>query len=134
MGKVVKSDEEWRTALSPQEFEITRRAETEQAFTGEYCETKTPGMYLCRCCGEPLFDSKTKYDSGSGWPSFYEPISSDVVDTQEDRTMFMSRTEVLCTQCDALLGHVFPDGPAPTGLRFCLNSASLKLDEIEESE
>ena len=134
MGKVVKSDEEWRTELSPQEYEITRRAATEQAFTGEYCETKTPGTYLCRCCGEPLFDSKTKYDSGSGWPSFYEPISSDVVDTQEDRTMFMLRTEVLCSQCDAHLGHVFPDGPAPTGLRFCLNSASLKLDETEESE
>ena len=134
MSKVIKLDDEWRAELSSEEYEITRRAATEQAFTGEYCETKTPGKYLCRCCGEPLFDSRTKYDSGSGWPSFFEPINSDVVDTKEDRTMFMLRTEVLCSKCDALLGHVFPDGPEPTGLRFCMNSASLKLDPTETSE
>ena len=128
MAKVNKTDDEWRAELTSDEYEITRNAATERAFTGEYWDTKTKGVYNCRCCGEPLFDSDTKYDSGSGWPSFYEPLSADVVDTKEDRSMFMVRTEVLCSKCDAHLGHVFPDGPEPTGLRFCMNSASLDLD------
>lgn len=128
MGKVTKSDDEWRTELSPDEYEVARQAGTERAFTGEYWDTKTKGVYNCRCCGEPLFDSETKYDSGSGWPSFYEPLSPEVVETREDRSMFMVRTEVLCSKCDAHLGHVFPDGPDPTGQRFCLNSVCLKLD------
>jgi len=127
MAKVVKSDDEWRQDLSDEEFEITRCAGTERAFTGEYWDTKTPGEYACRCCGEVLFDSDTKYDSGSGWPSFYEPVNPDAVRTQEDQSMMMQRTEVLCAKCDAHLGHVFPDGPHPTGLRFCMNSASLRL-------
>ena len=132
MAKVNKTDDEWRAELTSDEYEITRNAATERAFTGEYWDTKTKGVYNCRCCGEPLFDSDTKYDSGSGWPSFYEPLSADVVDTKEDRSMFMVRTEVLCSKCDAHLGHVFPDGPEPTGLRFCMNSASLKLDPADE--
>ena len=131
MGKVTKSDDEWRAQLSPDVFEITRKAGTERAFTGAYCDTKTPGTYKCICCGEPLFDSATKYDSGSGWPSFYEPIASDAVATKEDNSMMMRRTEVVCSSCDAHLGHVFPDGPQPTGLRFCMNSASLDLEEGE---
>ena len=128
MAKVVKSDDEWRAELSPEEFEITRRAGTERAFTGVYNDTKTPGRYNCRCCDTPLFDSATKYDSGSGWQSFYAPIDSEVVTTHEDVSMGMRRIEVNCAACDAHLGHVFPDGPEPTGLRFCMNSASLKLD------
>ncbi|XOV81568.1 MAG: peptide-methionine (R)-S-oxide reductase MsrB [bacterium] len=136
MAKVVKTDDEWRQELSPEEFEITRRAGTERAFTGVYNDTKTPGLYNCRCCDTPLFDSSTKYDSGSGWPSFYAPINSDVVNTHEDVSMGMRRIEVACAACDAHLGHVFPDGPEPTGLRFCMNSASLKLDpsDVDNAE
>ena len=126
--KVVKSDAEWREELSREQYQITRRAGTERAFTGEYWDTKTKGMYSCRCCGVPLFDSNAKYDSGTGWPSFYEPVADDAVATKRDRSFFMVRTEVLCARCDAHLGHVFPDGPVPTGLRYCLNSASLKLE------
>ena len=129
--KVVKSDAEWRAQLSPEEYKIARRAGTERAFTGEYWDTKTKGMYNCRCCGTPLFDSETKYDSGTGWPSFTEPVNTDAVATKQDRSWFMVRTEVLCARCDAHLGHVFPDGPEPTGLRFCLNSASLDLEPEE---
>ncbi len=128
MGKDLKTDADWVRELTPQEFEITRQGGTEPAFTGVYWDTKTKGIYNCKCCGTPLFDSETKYDSGSGWPSFYQPISEDVVTTREDNSMFMRRIEVLCATCDAHLGHVFPDGPAPTGARFCLNSASLDLD------
>ncbi len=131
MGKVTKTEEEWRGKLTPEEYEVTRRAGTERAFTGRYWDTKTPGVYHCVCCGEPLFDSDTKYDSGSGWPSFYQPISRDVVSTREDDSMMMRRIEVLCAKCDAHLGHVFPDGPEPTGLRFCMNSASLDLKPRE---
>ncbi len=129
MGKVAKTDDEWRGSLTTEEYQITRNAGTERAFTGVYWDTKTPGIYNCKCCDTPLFDSETKYDSGSGWPSFYAPISEDLVITREDDSMGMRRTEALCAACDAHLGHVFPDGPQPTGRRFCLNSASLHLDE-----
>lgn len=127
MSEIKKTDEDWRDSLSEQEYEITRKAGTEVAFTGEYWNTKTPGTYQCRCCGKPLFSSETKYDSGSGWPSFYEPIDQKAVDLREDRSLFTVRTEVVCSSCDAHLGHVFPDGPDPTGERYCMNSASLKL-------
>ena len=126
--KIVKSDAEWRDQLTREQYQVTRRAGTERAFTGEYWDTKTKGMYNCRCCGTPLFDSGTKYESGTGWPSFYAPVADDAVATKRDRSFFMVRTEVLCARCDAHLGHVFPDGPVPTGLRYCLNSASLKLE------
>ena len=129
MGKIDKTNEEWREQLTESEFHITREAGTEMAFSGQYWDTKTKGIYNCRCCGEPLFDSESKYDSGCGWPSFYETLDKDVVETREDRSMFMVRTEVICSKCDAHLGHVFPDGPHPTGLRFCMNSASLALQE-----
>ena len=133
-AKVVKSDDEWRAQLTPVQFKVARRAGTERAFTGEYWQTKTKGIYRCRCCGEPLFDSQTKYDSGTGWPSFFQPLTAEAVATKEDRSLFMVRTEVLCARCDAHLGHVFPDGPAPTGLRYCLNSASLQLEAAQEAE
>lgn len=129
-----KTDAQWRQELTETEYQITRCAGTERAFTGEYWDTKTPGTYSCRCCGEPLFSSDTKYDSGSGWPSFYAPLAEEVVTTQSDDSMGMRRTEALCSQCDAHLGHVFPDGPAPTGLRYCMNSASLKLIPSEQAE
>jgi len=132
MGKVTKTDDEWRAELDPEVYEVTRQAGTERAFTGKYWDTKTPGVYHCTCCGTALFDSDTKYDSGSGWPSFYTPIAEAVVATREDDSMMMRRVEVLCAQCDSHLGHVFPDGPAPTGLRFCMNSASLNLREKEK--
>ena len=128
VARVEKTDAEWQAQLTPAEFHITRQGGTEPAFTGIYWDTKTKGTYNCKCCDAPLFDSDTKYDSGSGWPSFYQPITPDAVATREDDSMFMRRIEVLCASCDAHLGHVFPDGPAPTGLRFCMNSASLDLD------
>lgn len=131
-AKVVKSDEEWRQELSPLEYEVTRNAATERPFTGEYWATTTEGAYNCRCCGAPLFESDTKFDAGCGWPSFYRPVSNDAVSVREDRSHFMVRVEVLCSRCDAHLGHVFPDGPHPTGARFCMNSASLKLDPSGE--
>ena len=118
MSKVAKSDDEWRDKLTPEEYAITREAATERAFTGKYWDTKTPGVYNCRCCGSALFDSSTKYDSGSGWPSFYAPVDENAVATEADNSMMMERTEVLCAECDAHLGHVFPDGPQPTGLRL----------------
>ena len=133
MVKVAKTDDEWRGALTDAEYEITRNAGTERAFTGVYWDTKTPGVYNCKCCDTPLFDSTSKYDSGSGWPSFTAPISDEIVVTTEDDSMGMRRIEVRCAACDAHLGHVFPDGPGPDGMRFCLNSASLNLDEEQAS-
>ena len=125
--KLKKTDEEWRAQLSPDQFQVTRQAGTERAFSGKYWDSKDSGIYACVCCGTELFDSDTKYDSGTGWPSFFKPIHEDAVITEEDRSLGVVRIEVKCATCDAHLGHVFPDGPQPTGDRFCMNSASLDL-------
>lgn len=130
--KITKTEEEWRAQLTEEEFYVTRQHGTERAFTGEYDQCKDPGTYVCRCCGHPLFDSDHKFDSGTGWPSFYQPINNDAVATKSDWSMLMKRTEVLCARCDAHLGHVFPDGPMPTGQRYCMNSASLTLEPRED--
>ena len=129
--KVRKSDEEWARELTHEEFAICRKKGTERPFTGELNDCKTPGTYVCTCCGNPLFDSGTKYESGSGWPSFWAPIAEEAVAVEEDRSLFMRRTEVLCSACDAHLGHFFEDGPAPTGLRYCMNSVAMKLEPSE---
>lgn len=127
------TDDELRSRLTAQQYEVTRRAGTERAFTGEYWDCHDPGTYVCVCCGEPLFSSETKFDSGTGWPSFHSPVAPEVVAEAVDTTHGMVRTEARCARCDAHLGHVFPDGPRPTGLRYCMNSASLRLERAADS-
>jgi peptide-methionine (R)-S-oxide reductase len=131
--KITKTEEEWKKQLSPEQFQVARKAGTEPAFTGKYWDTKEKGTYNCVCCGAPLFESDTKFNSGTGWPSFYKPVDPAAVAEHTDSTYGMVRTEARCAKCDAHLGHVFPDGPKPTGLRYCMNSASLDL-KPEKSE
>ena len=126
--KVQKTDQEWQAALTPEQYRVLREKGTERAFTGEYYATKEPGTYRCAGCGAELFSSATKYESGTGWPSFWEPSNEDAVETERDWGLLMPRTEVHCASCGGHLGHVFPDGPHPTGLRYCINSAALDLD------
>ena len=134
MEKVEKTEQEWREQLTPEQFEITRNKGTERPFSGEYVDTKDDGTYCCVACGNELFSSDTKFDSGTGWPSFFEPATNDAVETKADNSMFMKRTEVLCARCGAHLGHVFEDGPGPSGQRFCMNSVALELEAKDSSD
>jgi peptide-methionine (R)-S-oxide reductase len=129
-----KSEAEWRRELSAEEYRICREKGTERAFTGQYWDEHRAGTYHCRCCGEPLFESGSKYDSGSGWPSFYQPVNQEVIEEHRDSSHGMMRTEIVCRKCGCHLGHVFPDGPRPTGLRYCVNSASLRLEPGADQE
>jgi peptide-methionine (R)-S-oxide reductase len=133
-AKVKKSEEEWRRQLTPEQYRITRKHGTERAFTGPYWDEKRAGLYSCVCCGTPLFSSRTKFESGTGWPSFSAPVKPAAVSEHEDRSLFMRRTEVRCTACEAHLGHVFPDGPRPTGLRYCMNGTALAFAPEEAQE